>query len=85
MSPHGDLQYSKLDNGLRIASLDRGGLTASLGLFVHAGSRFEDLSNFGVTHMIQSLAFSSTAHLSLLRTVKTIEVLGANAGCVAGR
>ncbi|KEP64802.1 UNVERIFIED_CONTAM: peptidase M16, alpha subunit, putative [Hammondia hammondi] len=83
--PHSNIQYSKLDNGLRIASMDRGGLTASLGLFVHAGTRFEDVTNFGVTHMIQNLAFASTAHLSLLRTVKTIEVLGANAGCVVGR
>lgn len=83
--PQSELKFSKLDNGLRIASMDRGGLTASLGLFVHAGSRFEEPGNFGVTHMIQNLAFASTAHLSLLRTVKTIEVLGATAGCVAGR
>ncbi|CDJ37319.1 mitochondrial-processing peptidase alpha subunit, putative [Eimeria tenella] len=85
VQPSGAVEYSKLDNGLRIASVDRGGLVSSLGLFVNTGSRWEDVSNSGVSHMLQLLAFHSTAHLSFLRTIKTIEVLGASAACVAGR
>lgn len=80
-----ELEFSKLENGLRIASIDKGGLTASLGLFVNAGSRFEDPSNFGLSHMVETMAFQSTAHLSWLRTVKTIEAAGATAGCSVGR
>lgn len=83
--PKGDIEYSMLENGLRIASLDRGGMVSSIGLFVNAGSRREDVTNFGVSHMLQTLAYHSTAHLSFLRTVKSIEVMGASAGCVAGR
>lgn len=37
VQPSGAVEYSKLDNGLRIASVDRGGLVSSLGLFVNTG------------------------------------------------
>jgi len=80
-------EFSKLENGLKIASVDRQGLTASLGLFVNAGSRHETASNFGVSHMVELMAYKSTAHLSHLRTVKTLEQLGAHhsSTCKAGR
>jgi len=80
-------EFSKLENGLRIASVDRQGLTAHLGLYVSAGSRFETAENFGVSHMTSLMAFRSTAHLSHLRTVKTLEQLGANlsSGSTSGR
>merc|ERR1719379_162489 len=81
------VQFSKLENGLKVAAIDKGGLTAKLGLFVSAGSRFETSANFGVSHMISLMAYKSTAHLSHLRTVKTLEQLGAHASstCTAGR
>jgi processing peptidase subunit alpha len=81
------VSFAKLENGLKIASVDNGGLKASLGLFVNAGSRFETSANFGVSHMISLMAFKSTAHLSHLRTVKTLEQLGAScsSSCTAGR
>lgn len=80
-------EFSKLENGLKIASIDKQGMIASLGLFVNAGSRFETGSNFGVSDMVSMMAYKSTAHLSHLRTVKTLEQLGANATskCKVGR
>lgn len=80
-------EFSKLENGLRIASVDKQGLTARLGLFVNAGSRFESAANFGVSHMTALMAYASTAHLSQLRTVKTLEQLGAHhtSSCKADR
>jgi len=69
-------EFSKLENGMKIASIDKQGLTARLGLFVHAGSRFETSANFGVAHMAALMGWHSTAHLSHLRTVKTLEQLG---------
>mmetsp|Transcript_113096 Transcript_113096/g.320384 ORF Transcript_113096/g.320384 Transcript_113096/m.320384 type:complete len:521 (+) Transcript_113096:65-1627(+) len=80
-------EFSRLENGLKIASVDKQGLTAHLGLYVDAGSRYEDPSNFGVSHMVSLMSFASTAHLSQLRTVKTLEQMGANAtsACTAGR
>eukprot|EP00811_Abedinium_folium_P033079 NODE_6069_length_1708_cov_15.454775.p1 GENE.NODE_6069_length_1708_cov_15.454775~~NODE_6069_length_1708_cov_15.454775.p1 ORF type:complete len:493 (-),score=143.74 NODE_6069_length_1708_cov_15.454775:149-1627(-) len=71
-------EFSQLENGLRIASIDKQGVTAHLGLYVHAGSRHETHSNFGVSQMVAAMAFKSTAHLSHLRTVKTLEMLGAH-------
>jgi processing peptidase subunit alpha len=81
------VEFSKLENGLKIASIDKQGLTASLGLYVGTGSRFETSANFGVSHMVETMAFKSTAHLSHLRTVKTLEQLGASLSstCKAGR
>jgi len=81
------VEFSKLENGLKIASIDKQGLTASLGLFVSAGSRFENSQNFGVSHMVELMAYKSTAHLSHLRTAKTLEQLGASLSstCKAGR
>lgn len=83
----GRAEFSKLENGLTVASIDKQGLTAHIGLFVNAGSRWENASNFGVSHMAAIMAYKSTAHLSHLRTVKTLEQLGANATstCTAGR
>lgn len=80
-------EFSKLENGLKIASIDRQGLTASLGVFVSAGSRHETSANFGASHMVELMAYKSTAHLSHLRTVKTLEQLGAHhsSTCKAGR
>jgi len=87
LPPAGKVEYSVLENGLRVASIDRAGLSASLGLHVSAGSRFEDASNFGVSHMTSLMAFKSTAHLSNLRTMKVLEQLGCQytAKCEAGR
>jgi processing peptidase subunit alpha len=81
------VEFSKLENGLKIASVDNQGLTASLGLYVNAGSRFENAGNFGVSHMVELMAYKSTAHLSHLRTAKTLEQLGAHSHstCKAGR
>jgi len=80
-------EFSVLENGLKVVSIDKAGLTARLGLHVSAGSRFETSANFGVSDMVAMMAYTSTAHLSNLRTVKTLEQLGANstASCKAGR
>ncbi|CAE7736098.1 MPPalpha1 [Symbiodinium microadriaticum] len=80
-------EFSKLENGMKIASIDKQGLTARLGLYVHAGARFEVPGNLGAAHMSALMGFRSTAHLSHLRTVKTLEQLGAHlsSSATAGR
>ncbi|AFZ79081.1 mitochondrial processing peptidase alpha subunit, putative [Theileria equi strain WA] len=80
-----DIKFAKLENGLRIACIDRGGIDTMLGLYVNAGSRFETSSEAGVSSMIENMAFHSTAHLSHLRTIKTVETLGGNISCNAFR
>lgn len=81
------VEFAQLENGLRVAAIDNGGLLAQLALAVNGGSRHEVAGNFGASHMVSEVAFKSTAHLSHLRQVKTLEQLGADATttCVAGR
>jgi len=81
----GKVQYSQLENGLRIASIDRDGLTSQLVLCVNTGPRFEEPAELGVSQMVKSMAFTSTAHLTQLRTVKTLEAIGASASCQVGK
>ncbi|GIX61681.1 mitochondrial processing peptidase alpha subunit, putative [Babesia caballi] len=79
------VKFAKLPNGLRIASVDKGGMDSLLGLYVGTGSRYENADELGVSAMIENMAFHSTAHLSHLRTIKTVETLGGNASCNAFR
>jgi len=77
--------FGQLENGVRIASVDRQGLCSSIGLFVHVGSRYEQSEMASLPHMLELMAFRSSAHLSHLRTLKTLEQLGAAAFCRVGR
>ena len=79
------MEFSKLENGLRVASIDRQGLTSQLAIVVNTGARFEGPDEIGLSDMVKMMAFSSTAHLSHLRTVKTIEAMGGTASCQVGR
>mmetsp|Transcript_75013 Transcript_75013/g.200067 ORF Transcript_75013/g.200067 Transcript_75013/m.200067 type:complete len:496 (-) Transcript_75013:559-2046(-) len=78
-------EFSKLENGLRVATANLGGADAHIGLFASAGSRFSNAANLGVADMIAQMSYHSTAHLSHLRTIKTLEHLGVDADCTAGR
>ncbi|KAK7808434.1 hypothetical protein U0070_019691 [Myodes glareolus] len=54
-----DLEFTKLPNGLVIASLENYVPLPRIGLFVKAGSRYEDSNNLGTTHLLR-LASSLT-------------------------
>ncbi len=83
--PQPGYRYSQLENGLRICSVDKGGEVASVGLHVHAGSRFDSQAQPGVAHMCELMSYRSTAHLSQLRIGKSFEVMGVDADCSVGR
>jgi len=80
-----DVHFAELANGVRIAAVDRGGLCSSIGLFVHSGSRYEQEETACLPHALELMAFRSSGHLSQLRTLKTLEQLGAAATCRVGR
>lgn len=50
-------QVTQLDNGLRVASEDSGAATATVGLWIDAGSRYETAANNGVAHFLEHMAF----------------------------
>ncbi|XP_021207953.1 cytochrome b-c1 complex subunit 1, mitochondrial [Bombyx mori] len=55
-----DTQYSRLDNGLTIATEERESYNTCVGLFIDAGSRYEDNFENGVGHFFEHLAFKGT-------------------------
>lgn len=46
-----------LKSGLRVASEDSGAPTATVGIWIDAGSRYEDDRNNGVAHFLEHMAF----------------------------
>lgn len=50
-------KITTLPSGLRVATQDGFGVTCTLGVYVDAGSGFEDDSNNGVAHFLEHMAF----------------------------
>ena len=53
-----------LPNGLRVASENSAILTATVGLWIDAGSRFETADNNGVAHFLEHVAFKGPGKIS---------------------
>ena len=50
-------RLSVLNNGLRVASEDSDAPTATIGVWIDAGSRNENEKNNGVAHFLEHMAF----------------------------
>ena len=50
-------QITVLNNGVRVVSEERRGETASVGVFIKAGSRNETKANNGVAHFLEHMYF----------------------------
>lgn len=74
-----------LDNGLRVATEDSGAQTATVGLWIDAGSRYEDSSNNGVAHFLEHMAFKGTAKRSQTDLELEVENLGAHLNAYTSR
>jgi len=75
-------EITTLSNGVKIATEATHSTTASIGLYVECGTVNE---RSGWTHMLDKLAFASTANRSTFRITREIEGLGATVGSGAGR
>ncbi|XP_022211651.1 mitochondrial-processing peptidase subunit beta [Drosophila obscura] len=78
-------QVTKLDNGLRVASEDSGASTATVGLWIDAGSRSENERNNGVAHFLEHMAFKGTAKRSQTDLELEVENLGAHLNAYTSR
>ncbi|GJP75945.1 hypothetical protein CLOP_g6343 [Closterium sp. NIES-67] len=76
---------STLPNGLRIASENLPGPTASVGLYIDAGSVHETAENSGASHLLERMAFKSTTNRTHFRLIREIEAIGANVMSSASR
>merc|ERR1719313_1959079 len=63
-------EVSTLGNGLRIASEGGHGETATVGVWIDAGSRYETEKNNGAAHFLEHMAFKGTSK----RTQEALEV-----------
>ncbi len=61
------------------------GATATLGIYVDAGSVYESQANAGVSHLLEYMAFRTTANRTQLRVVREAEAVGASVLASASR
>lgn len=74
-----------MDSGLRVASEDSGSQTATVGLWIDAGSRYEDARNNGVAHFLEHMAFKGTAKRSQTDLELEVENMGAHLNAYTSR
>ncbi|KAL2828465.1 acetoacetyl-CoA synthase [Aspergillus cavernicola] len=78
-------QITTLPNGIRVATESLPGPFAGVGVYVDAGSRYEDASLRGVSHIMDRLAFKSTKTRTADEMIETLEGLGGNIQCASSR
>ncbi|RDW76589.1 mitochondrial-processing protease subunit alpha [Aspergillus mulundensis] len=78
-------QITTLPNGIRVATESLPGPFAGVGVYVDAGSRYEDASLRGVSHIMDRLAFKSTKTRTADEMHETLESLGGNIQCASSR
>jgi processing peptidase subunit beta len=80
-----ETKVSTLKNGLRVASEDSGIPTATVGLWIDAGSRFENEKNNGVAHFLEHMAFKGTKKRSQTDLELEVENMGAHLNAYTSR
>ena len=76
---------STLPNGLRVASEANGGETATVGVWIETGSRYESDANNGVAHFLEHMAFKGTSKRSQLQLETEVENMGAHLNAYTSR
>jgi len=80
-----ETQVTKLANGLRVASEDNGLPTCTVGLWIDAGSRYENNANNGTAHFLEHMAFKGTSNRSQLELELEVENMGAHLNAYTSR
>ncbi|KAF2027480.1 hypothetical protein EK21DRAFT_71919 [Setomelanomma holmii] len=78
-------QITTLPNGIRVATEALPGHFSGIGVYVDAGSRYENDALRGVSHIIDRLAFKSTRGTTGDQMVEKMESLGGNIQCASSR
>lgn len=78
-------ELSTINNGVRVATENSGASTATLGLWIDAGSRYENTKNNGVAHFLEHMAFKGTSKRSQTDLELEIENLGAHLNAYTSR
>lgn len=78
-------QLTQLANGMTIATENTPGATATLGIYIDSGSVYETPATTGVSHLLEYMAFKTTASRTHLRLVREVEAMGGNVLASASR
>lgn len=78
-------QISTLPNGIRVATEALPGHFSGVGVFIDAGSRYENEYLRGVSHIMDRLAFKSTKARTSDEMLEALESLGGNINCASSR
>lgn len=78
-------QITTLPNGIRVATEALPGHFSGIGVYVDAGSRYENDALRGVSHIIDRLAFKSTRNTGGDQMAEKMESLGGNIQCASSR
>lgn len=70
---------------MRVATEDSGAATATVGLWIDAGSRYETDKNNGVAHFLEHMAFKGTAKRSQTDLELEVENIGAHLNAYTSR
>ncbi|XP_067876077.1 cytochrome b-c1 complex subunit 2, mitochondrial-like isoform X2 [Heterodontus francisci] len=73
-----NVQMSQLRNGLVIAALENYCPVSKVGIFVKAGSRYEDAGNLGITHCLRVASNLTSRRASSFKLTRAIEAVGGN-------
>jgi hypothetical protein len=76
---------STLPNQLRVASESTGGETATVGMWIDTGSRYESDANNGVAHFLEHMAFKGTSKRSQLQLETEVENMGGHLNAYTSR
>lgn len=80
------VEISTLENGLRVVTDPRPGFeTASVGVWVDVGARYESAELNGIAHMLEHMAFKGTASRSAQDIAEEIEAVGGHLNAYTGR
>ncbi|MFH4982132.1 hypothetical protein AB6A40_008841 [Gnathostoma spinigerum] len=74
-----------ISNGFRISSENSKLPTATIGVWIDAGSRYEDDSNNGVAHFLEHMAFKGTMKRSQTELELEVENMGAHLNAYTSR
>ena len=78
-------RITTLPNGIRVATEALPGHFSGIGVYVDAGSRYENEALRGVSHIVDRLAFKSTRASSGEHMMERLETLGGNIQCASSR
>jgi processing peptidase subunit beta len=80
-----ETKTSKLKNGFRVATEDSGLPTCTVGVWIDAGSRYENDQNNGVAHFLEHMAFKGTSKRSQTDLELEVENMGAHLNAYTSR